>query len=382
MQRTTHPEVPADQLARLVAPIVPGNEVTITSVTIEPLGYGVMNPVTQGLDRVSGTATADGRARAWSMVRKTMGQDPPNGPVPSFEVSDDPRHWNYWKRELLAYTSDVLPTDAHGIRAPRCYGTEDHGDRAVVWLEELRGPDAGGWSIERCAEAAAALGRWQGGLVGEQLPDVAWFGRDVLRELVETRLRREAGIVLDPANWRAPLVREVFDSSLVGKVRAIWESAPRLLAIHDALPQTLTHHDFRAANLFDDSGATVLIDWQFLGAGSVGQDIVSLVVDSVFMSQFPSSVLRPLETAALEAYTEGLHETGWRGSFEAVQAGYAATAALRFGLASGWLVQLANRPEEAAIQQERSGVPVHQLLRERLEAATHSLDLGLSLLAG
>jgi hypothetical protein len=372
-------EIGAADVAEALSTYFDGASCTVGPIEVEPLRYGIMNPVTQGLHRVTGTATVDGEIRPWSMIRKAMGLDPASGPNPSFEMSDEPRHWNYWKRELLAYTSGYLPNEPGALRAPRCFAAHDlEGDRAVLWLEELTGRSAETWPSTRCAVAARQLGRWQAGLTGANLPDEPWLSRDWLRVLLTTRLRREAEIVADPANWKTPLVRELFDPSLRERVGRIWDASGELLDGLDRLPQTLSHYDFRAPNLFDgDSADEVrLLDWQFVGEGALGQDLVGIVIDAVFMSDFPPHVLDGLESAALQQYVAGLRAGRWRGDPLDVRTAYAATAGIRFGLAAGWLLQLANRPDEAAVQEERYGQPINELLKGRLVAVDRALELG------
>lgn len=382
MSNTSTVQVGAAQLRAPLDALFVGSPYDLLHVEVSPVGYGVMNPVTHGLHHVRGSVTVEGAERPFAFVRKAMGLEPAGGPHPAFEMSDEPRHWNYWKREALAYGSALLPDETGGLRAPRCYAVDlSEDDRAILWLESLTGPTAERWAPERCAVAAGQLGRWQATLAGDRLPDEEWLSRGWMRVLLPTRLRREAMTALDEANWQVPLVREIFDPSLRERVRTVWDARETLLDALDALPQTLTHFDFRAPNLFEGPGEeTVLIDWQFVGEGPLGQDLVGIVIDAVFMSEFPPSALGPLESGTFERYIEGARSGGWTGDPADVWLAYGATAALRFGLALGWLVQLANRPEEAAAQSERYGLPVPELLAGRVAAASHALDLGIAAL--
>ena len=81
--------------------------------------------------------------RPWSLVLKVLG--PAAGP-------DDPTHIDYWKRELLLYSSGLLDDLPAGLCAPRCYGCDEPMDGVVwLWLEHVRGGQGPG---------VAARARW------------------------------------------------------------------------------------------------------------------------------------------------------------------------------------------------------------------------------
>ena len=93
----------------------PGSPVGSSAVSDEPLVHNLNNPVTDGVDRV-GIATADGRP--FTAVRKVLRGDG-DVVVPHWTTADDPHHWNYWRREDLAYTSGTVDAfAADGLRGP------------------------------------------------------------------------------------------------------------------------------------------------------------------------------------------------------------------------------------------------------------------------
>ncbi len=358
--------------------------VTVESMTAEELPYGVMNPVTHALHRIHGSALVDGEPRTFSMIRKTMGLEPTGRPNVSFEMSNEPRHWNYWKRELLMYQSSLISAATAPLKTPFCYVTSQPDDEhAVIWLKEITSLPAERWTIARTGIAARHLGQWQAQYINAQLPSEEWSSQRVLRDLVSTRLRAEVRIIDDESKWRVPLVQRLFDPSLRSRVVDLWNSREVLLKGLDGLPQALTHHDFRIPNLFDgtDENETVVIDWQFAGEGAVGQDLASLIIDSLFTSYIVPNDLIPLETIAFEQYVAGLRLSGWDGDQEEVWMAYAATSALRFALASGWLILLASNDEASAVQERRYGRAIPELMQHRLVAVERSLELGAQAVA-
>lgn len=103
---------------------------------------GRSGPVRCGTGAASGqvqpvTATLRG-AGVVRLVRKTFIQLTSG---PHAEASRRLDHWAYWRRELTAYRSGVLPTGP-GLRAARLYGTFDdvlYTDRSVVRPPSARG---------------------------------------------------------------------------------------------------------------------------------------------------------------------------------------------------------------------------------------------------
>lgn len=89
---------------------------------------------TEGLVRLSiRLATADG-VEQLSLVRKDF---QPLRSGRHAHGAHDPGHWSYWRRELLAYASGLLP-QGPGLRAPRCHGVFG----STLYLEDAGGEPA------------------------------------------------------------------------------------------------------------------------------------------------------------------------------------------------------------------------------------------------
>ncbi len=89
----------------------------------------------------------------------------------------------------------------------------------------------------------------------------------------------------------------------------------------------MCHLDFWTKNLIKRSdGRLVLLDWAFVGDGSIGEDIGNLVPDAAFDHFIAAESLPDLEVAVFEAYTDGLAEAGLRKDPRLVELGMCASA--------------------------------------------------------
>jgi sugar lactone lactonase YvrE len=95
--------------------------------------------------------------------------------------------------------------------------------------------------------------------------------------------------------------------------------------------RTLCHLDVWPANLIDDDGTSVLLDWAFAGEGAVGEDVANLIVDSFADGLMDVRLLPELAESVTDRYLEGLRDGGWSGSDDAVRFAIAACGAAKYG---------------------------------------------------
>jgi Phosphotransferase enzyme family len=227
-----------------VAAGVPPEEAELLDVAIEPIA-GSTGAATAAVTRISGQVRAGLRTTPFALVRKTFR---PVTSVRHAAAAREPEHWAYWRRELLAYAAQVVPSGPH-LYAPRCFAVS--GD--AVYLADICGP------AERAATAAARLGAWQ---AGTALPDVPWLSGPQLAQ-------RVAVSSLDWSAVRAPAV-----------LRHIWQRRAALLAALACVPAVICHGDFHRGNLVATGGTTTVLDWGTLGVGPLGADLAHLALST------------------------------------------------------------------------------------------------------
>lgn len=266
------------------------------------------------------------RAPTWSLVLKILRHSEEGSEM--WRSGEEEDHWYYWRREALAYRAGLLDEGAGGLRPARCHLELDLGDEIHLWLEDVRGLPGHQWPVETYGEAALRLGRFQGTwALARRLPDERWLGHRWLRAYTERRAAEWASRAVD---WSNPELRAVIGDADTAKLGRLWERLESNLQIVEAMPRTLCHCDLHPQNLFRGEGETVLIDWAFVGAGTLGEDAGNLVLDSVFDFHVPAEDVGRLWQAISEGYAEGLAQAGWRGSRGELDRALAATLAAKY----------------------------------------------------
>jgi len=295
--------------------------------------------------------------------------------VASRSETEDPGHWNYWKREFLAYSSGILD-GLPGISAPRLLGVSKDGDVVFAWLEEIRSDRDGRWPTERYVTAALHLGRFNGAYAGNRpVPDVSFLTRAYLRGW--TNWVPWPDSVRSHETWSSPLVAAAVPIPPVERLERLDSMVAPLCDRLEALPQTLSHLDAWRANLIaarSPSGdeRTVAVDWSFLGTAPAGQEVAILVGGSHIWLDAEPDELALLSARAFAAYVEGLREAGWRGDERRVRFAYAASAALYLAPVVVWLARAAAQREWL---ERKCGRPIDEVVRGWVILLDHALDL-------
>jgi hypothetical protein len=166
------------------------------------------------------------------------------------QADADPRHFAYWRRELLAYTSNLLP-QGPGLAAPVCHAVTDD----AVFLDDVQGPP------ESPSVAAQRLGAWQAEPAPDELP--WWVAGHQLAQRVAAK----------DLDWTDVDVEE--------RLRSCWERREELLARLESVPFVLSHGDFHLGHLIATGPeVTTVIDWATLGMSPVGADLAHLALST------------------------------------------------------------------------------------------------------
>jgi hypothetical protein len=251
--------------------------------------------------------------------------DPPSGNG-AWPTSDEPTHFNYWRREPLAYTAGVASAykDA-GIAAPALLEVSDLPDGSVAfWLGEVTGEPATSWKPTVFGEFARRLGAAQGRWAG-RVPDLPWLSRRWLAAYLgntQTWARWEV-------DWDHPLAA-VWPSGVRDRLARLWAGRDEQLARAEQSPKTLAHLDVWIMNLIASEREFTLLDWAFVGEGGLGEDPANLIVDSVTDGYLPVSALPEIDAAVTDGYLAGLREGGYTGSLDEIRSAIRAYGAAKY----------------------------------------------------
>jgi len=273
----------------------------MTEVGTTTLRHNPLNAVTANVERVT---YADGRTAVRKELRRPADSSGP------WAASTDPRHWNYWRRELEVYRDDELReqlADA-GLVLPAAQ-TEDQRDGAVLLMEDIDGTPGTHFSLAEHAALARACGRWQ----ARPAPERPWTSIGFLRDYSTTR-DVPWHLMTDDAAWQQPLIRETWPAGLREAWTGLLVHRDALLDLVASLPRARCHLDFWVSNVIQrPSGELALFDWSFLGDGALGEDIGNYIPDAVFDLFWPVERLPELAETCVANYLDGLYEAGWRG---------------------------------------------------------------------
>lgn len=266
--------------------------------TAEVLSHNAANAATGGIWRVRGHGPP--------AIVKVLSPGGPlrDGGAAQWATSDEPSHWNYWRREEQAYRSGLADTcfAAGGIRAPRLLDATELPDGSVaLWLEDVTGVPGPRLGPDQLGEFAYGLGVAQAAWIG-RLPSDGWLSRDWLRSYTMART------IADDLPWHHPVAVNAWPSALRADLERLWRHRHEVLALTDRLPQTLCHHDVWPMNLVVDAAGPVLFDWAFVGPGPVGEDAANLLLDTFFDGLVSADAIDDVATAVIDGYSRGLAE--------------------------------------------------------------------------
>ncbi len=296
----------------------------------EPLVYDAFL-ANRSVSRVRGTAETPSGPRRWSLIQKVT-----DGPaLASAYLYDN------GLREFRAYESGLLADLAPGLRAARAHGLHASADgRLTIWLEDLGGAGRvlSRDGIRRAARDLGRLaGRWHGRVPARPWLFTGWVDRHGQPEAVA------------PARDRIRTLRdrraiEMRLGKPLSEVEALIDDQPRIGSYLRRLPQTLCHHDAVGANVFPagDDSDTILIDWEMIGPGPAGADLVSLLFSSARRGDLPADLAIDAMAEARDAYGRAMDEVGGAIDAEQLAAAIDAAIALRWVLVRDIIVALAD----------------------------------------
>jgi hypothetical protein len=330
----------------------------MTEVGTTTLRHNPLNAVTATVERVT---YADGHTAVRKELRRPIDSTGP------WAASDDPRHWNYWRRELEVYRDDELRTqlaDA-GLLLPAAQ-VEQRPDGGVLLMEDIAGTPGTHFSLAEHAALARACGRWQ----ARPTTGRPWSSIGFLRDYSTTR-DVPWHVMTDDVAWKQPLVRETWPAGLREAWTDLLVHRDALLDLVASLPRAHCHLDFWVSNVIQKpTGELALFDWSFFGDGALGEDIGNYIPDAVFDLFWPAERLPELADTCIANYLDGLAEAGWQGNPDDVR-----LAVMASGVKYAWLLPLLlGRASESTHNAYHREVDSRHLFQQRGQALLFLAD--------
>jgi hypothetical protein len=336
-----------------------------TIVDRTPIAYDAFLPG-RSVERLAGSAiSADGREVTWSaVVKRTAGVD--------LQAA---------RRELAAYRTGVAsPAVPDGLRAPVLLAFDDGADHVDIWLEALTDEHGGVWPVSRYGIAAGHIATWDARMAATDLPadfdsEDAWAERhgqphrlDEARAELDRFLRTAAAAELEAG----------LDDPGFARVRRLIDSTPARIERLATFQQTPLHHDLVRSNLFAlADGGTAAIDWENVGRGPFGVDLIPLVLGSVRRGEASVDDLTVIEPLVLASYIAALGDAGIDREDE-VRRAYRLAVGLRWHVVLG-TIRAGVDPEHWGMRGSRRSEPRAEALRHLVALSRHILDVGASL---
>jgi hypothetical protein len=360
-----------EALSPIVRQVLDDDQLLVLDREVSEFALTATNPTTRGLFRIGGTARKrDGETVSWLVVLKVIG----DVDLIDTGYSHEPRDWNYWKREALAFRSGLLDDSTGPLWPVRSYAVEEvTADEVWIWLQACGDIHASPhWTLDDLASAAHDLGafaaQWASAPPSpERYPWLAC--RWVNGWVATSRLLGVDHATGHDGCWASPLLRDLIPRTTQLRAANLMAQAEPLQNKLAQLPVTLAHHDAQASNTFqaEECGlehGTVMIDWSFLGLAPVGTDLGLHVAQSLTGGAVNPTQAADFDRMATEAYLMGVRVYGGGGPSEAILFARAASAAL-VGVSwltaqAAWLCpemravvgdDMSTWPESAALQQ-------------------------------
>lgn len=173
----------------------------------------------------------------------------------------------------------------------------------------------------------------------------------------------------------------LFDES-VERILKLWAERETYLNALDRLPRTLCHHDAFRRNLLVRRSANglyqiVAIDWAKMGTGAIGEEIATFIAVSLRFMAVEMARVQEFETTAFEAYLSGLSDAGWRGDPRLVRFGFAAVAAMLYGVATVIIpIIIMLEPNSIELIEQTLGYSFEAITQQLAQLQEYLLDLG------
>jgi hypothetical protein len=246
---------------------------------------------------------------------------------------------------------------------PQCLGVSHISDTECwLWQEYL--PADHDWTWDDYHTAAYRLGQWQA--THQELPQQPWLSRDWLAGWVHGPLTSISGMVEGMNGYQHPLLIAYFAPEELAALRQLWAERQSYLDKLAQLPPTLCHLDAHRGNLSWQGDTLALLDWAFVGAGALGEELAAFIGATLLLDYVPLVDAEQLEQVAFHGYMAGLRAAGWSGDEALIWEAYRCAMPLRYApMSMASMLRTVIQPDFAADWEQKAGKPLSEILTHR-----------------
>lgn len=242
----------------------------VESFEMRALRPGVGNPTSLGVYRVSGVANLLDKTVSFSLVVKHLADGQP------FMDASQPTNWNYFKREISFFESDVASRIPASIGYPRYLGQTDLGDGTFLfWNEDLGDLTKSEWTWQSCLTAVRLVAE----LNSIDISDAAdhnWLSEGTTSGWLDFRDKYFVPVF--------EVVQQVVatDPVRAEKFKPYGDLIPQQVMLRRVITdarQTFVHGDFNLNNLVmvtDREYELIALDWQLCGVSGLGTEVAAI----------------------------------------------------------------------------------------------------------
>lgn len=240
---------------------------TFEMVALKP---GVGNPTSLGIYRASGLAKCASGEQPFSLVVKhlTDGQ--------GFMDASQPTHWNYFKREIDFFESDVAARIPSSIGFPRYLGSSEFADGTYLfWNEDLGDLTKSKFSWQSCLSAVRLVAELNSIDISDSAQHV-WLSVGTARGWLDFR---DAFFVPVHAAVLDLVAKDADRAKGFEVYGAYLGQQKKLVDIIASARQTFVHGDFNLNNLVmvsDRDFELIALDWQLCGVSGIGSEVAPI----------------------------------------------------------------------------------------------------------
>ena len=263
-------ELTAEVLQPIVRNLLGDSNALVQSFEMKALKPGVGNPTSLGVYRVSGTAQLADQAEPFSLVVKHLAR--------GNELMDaiEPTHWNYFKREIVFFESDVASRIPASIGYPKYHGqTEFEDGTFLFWNEDLGDLTKSSFTWQSCLTAVRLVAE----LNSIDISDSAkypWLSAGTPTGWLDFR-----------EQFFVPFYEKVLEVVATDQTRAksfelygkYLPQQHRFVELMNRARQTFVHGDFNLNNLVavtDRDYDLIALDWQLCGVAAIGSEVAPI----------------------------------------------------------------------------------------------------------